>query len=396
MSLKKSSKGSSKSPQLSVTPMAIEIKITPFKIHNPEFFQKMYGFDDPPVFPTNVVVCISGALLNIPVINGLRRVITDELLHGYLSILDPDNFSSTDPYNNVAQFQQQLSQIPLCYPIHKDIKKECTFSLYAINNDMDKKIILSGDLMFDGDLSDGDLSDGDLLEKIPKFCPTFPLCELSPGTQICITGIKIISAYGCHYSGANVACNSRHEFLDIPQYSLEEMNMEENRLKTFSHESGYKESSFIVKPNNFSITFNIRASTNNNHDEAILILMDACDNIIFRLRSILIHMTTITEDEAKESSSIQLSSKANISNEEIKYEIMIPNETHTIGVLLVHLILEIHPSIIYATSDINSDSNLILQFSFKETDDIHQFILDAITHGINIYNSIKKAIIERG
>ena len=242
---------------------------------------------------------------------------------------------------------------------------------------------------------DGDLSDGDLLEKIPKFCPTFPLCILNPGTQICITGIKIVSAYGWNYSGANVACNSRHEFLDIPQYSLEEMNMEENRLKTFSHESGYKESSFISKPNNFSLTFNIRASTDNNHDEAMLILMDACDNIIFRLRSILIHMTTITEDESKESGSIQLSSKANVSNEEIKYEIMIPSETHTIGLLLVHLILEIHPSIIYATYDINSDSNLILQFSFKETDDIHQFILDAITHGINIYNNIKKANIKK-
>jgi DNA-directed RNA polymerase subunit L len=377
------------------------MKTVPLKLNNKEFFQRMYGFDEPPVFPTEVSINIEGVGVCIPVINGLRRVITDELLHAYLSIPDVDNFATTDPYNNVAQFEQQLSQIPLCYPIQKDIKKECTFSLYVINNDINNKIILSGDLMYDakktGDAEeDDDLGDDeDLLLKIPKFCPTFPLCILGPGTQIHITNIKIIPACGWHYSGANIASNSRHECLDIPQYSLEEMNMEENRLKTFSHESGYKESSLVAKSNHFLLTFNIRASTNNSHQEAVLILIDACDNIIFRLRSILIHMTTTSEPDSKESDGIQLSSKSNLSNEEIKYEIIIPSETDTIGLLLVHLILEIYPNIIYAKYDIDIGHNLILQFAFKETDDIHQYISDAINHGISIYDNIKRANIER-
>ena len=66
---------------------------------------------------------------------------------------------------------------------------------------------------------------------------------------------------------------------------MEDMNREENRLKSFSHESGYKISSLIASPKHFELKFNVRATTENFIKEIGHILNDTCDNIIFRLRT---------------------------------------------------------------------------------------------------------------
>ena len=292
----------------------------PLKIKDKAFLKMMYNIDDIPVFSTAVKFNIKGDRLNFAVINSLRRVLTDELLSYHLSAKDAV-FDHDDPYQNLPQFEQQLSQIPLCYCIPKNIIKDLTFNLNIENHETSNKVVLSGFLTPHG-----------AALTYPIFNPTFKLCTLSSGKKISVTGIKIVQNYGKYYSGANVTSNAIHRCLDIEEYSLEEMNREENRLKSFSHESGYKESSLVANPKHFELSFNVRATTSKFTEEINQILSDTCNNIISRLRNILMY---ISKEFIDKEDNIQSSIESQDEGEINRYVITIPNETHTIGNLII-------------------------------------------------------------
>jgi len=355
-----------------------DLEITPYKITDAkftEFIRSIYGISVN-VFPTAVKFTLKGNRLNFPVINSIRRVLTDELPHYYLTtkyaVLETD-----DVYINMPQLEFQISQIPLCYSIPKHIIKDIQFNLKITNHEVSNKVINCGYLTISGT----ELT-------YPIFNPTFKLCVLSSGCTISITNIKIMQATGRQYSGANVTSNAIYRCLDIEEYTLEEMNREENRLKTFSHESGYKISSLTSNPKHFELKFNVRATSENFMKEIGQILNDTCDNIIFRLRNILMY---ISKECIDEEDNIQSNIETNRSNIETnRYIITIPNETHTIGNLIIILLLDIYPQCPSATYSITFEKNLEIIVNYEEGCDIYKYLSNTIKSGISLYNDIKK------
>lgn len=375
-----------------------DMSITPLKIDMPELLLKIYGIRDIPIFTTRVEIEIYG--IHIAEMNAIRRVLTDEIQHCYMTTNDAV-LETDDPYINMPKIENFISQIPLCYSIPKDIIKKIRLGINIKNDTTSNMAVLCGDLMVESK---------DIELKNPIFDPTFELFSLGAGKQVTIHNIKIINNYGKYYSGANLACNATYQFLDIEEFSLSEINRKENRIKSFVGQSGYKVSSLIADPIHHKLSFNIPATSKNFKSEIFQILNDVCDNIIYRLRNILIYIENSAKGaNLKESTKginiketakiidyndIQSSILENVDNSDInRYIIIIPNETHTIGNLLKRIVLsEIFPSCSLITYNITFEKNLEITINYIEGEDIHKYLINSIKFGINTFNELKKEI----
>jgi len=330
------------------------------------------------VCPTFAKFELKGNKLNNAVMNAMRRVITDEILHYYLTTTNAKNIKTeptNDVYINLPQLEFQISQIPLCYSIPKTIIKDIKFDIDITNNEITNKVVHCGYLKISGT----ELT-------YPIFNPTFKLCVLSSGCYLKISDIKIVQATGRQFSGANLTANAIYRPLDIEEHSLDEMNREENRLKTFSHGSGYKIPSLLAKPKHFEFQFNVRATSKNYIKEIDQILNDVCDNIIFRLRNILMY---ISKEYIDEEDNIQSAIELQADNGTSRYIIIIPNETHTIGNLIVSLLLDIYPQCPSITYSITFEKNLEIVIIYEDGCDIYKYVSNTIKSGITLYNEIK-------
>jgi DNA-directed RNA polymerase subunit L len=342
-----------------------------------DFVKLIYDVKKNSIGPTFAKFELSGNKLNIAVINAIRRVLTDEIIHYYLTINSKNmKIDTNDVYINLPQLEFQISQIPLCYSIPKSIIKDIQFDIDIVNNEITNKVINCGYLKISG-----------IELTHPIFDPTFKLCVLSSGCKLSISNIKIVQATGRQFSGANLTSNAIHKPIDIEDYSLDEMNRAENRLKTFSHGSGYKIPSLLAKPKKFELQFNVRATTSKYYIKEIdQILNDTCDNIIFRLRNILMY---ISKEYTDEEDGIQSAIGIQPDNTTNRYIITIPNETHTIGNLIIVLLLDIYPQCPSATYSITFEKNLEIVIIYEEGFDIYKYVSNAIKSGIALYNEIK-------
>ena len=182
-----------------------------------------------------------------------------------------------DEYISKEYLELQLSNMPLIYGAKKKIASN-TFSLNITNTSTEKIIVICNHL---------DQGSNIIMD------PTGEICTLHPGKRIAFTNLKIKDNYGYKFAGATLTANARYRYLDLKTRSLEEMNMPENRLKSFAHESGYSQSSLIAAPLQFELSFDIKSATKNYKNEAALILHDSINTIIERLKNILIILYNI-------------------------------------------------------------------------------------------------------
>jgi len=358
------------------------VKMNALEIDMAELLLRIYDVEKIPVFTTEVQMDIFG--IHTAEINAIRRVLTDEIQHYYMTTNDAI-LQTDDPYINMPKIENFISQIPLCYSIPKDIIKKIRFGINIKNETTSTMAVLCGELMIES-------KDIDL--KNPIFDPTFELFALGAGKEIVIHNIKIINNYGKYYAGANLACNAIYEHLDIEEYSMEDMNRKENRIKSFVGQSGYKISSLVANPIHHRLYFNIPATTKNYKSEIRQILNDVCDNIIYRLRNILIYIENSHKSTSQHGDQITDIQSSILENIDInRYIISIPNETHTIGNLLKRIILnEIFPSCSLITYNITFEKNLEITINYLEGEDIHKYLINSIKFGINTFNEIKKEI----
>jgi len=361
----------------------INMRITPLKISMSDRLSDIYSIRQLPIFPTSAVIEISG--IHIPEINAIRRVLTDEIQHYYLTTAEA-TMDTDDPYITLSKIEKYISQIPLCYSIPKDIIKKLRLGIDIKNNTTSEMVVLCGDLVIQPFGEEGmvDLSN-------PIFDPTFELFSLSAGKRMIINDIQITTNYGKYNAVANLACNARYRFLDIEEYTMEEINKKENRIKSFVDQSGYKMSSLIANPIHHELSFTIPATSKNFMKEISQILNDVCDNIIYRLRNILMYIEKPSDSEIDNSEENIQSSILENNTGINRYICSIPNETHTIGNLLKWIIVnDIFPQCASVIYTITFDKNLELTINYAEGEDIYLQINDAVKYGINRFKEIKK------
>jgi DNA-directed RNA polymerase subunit L len=364
----------------------LNIAITPLKIDMPELLNEIYGISTLPITRTETIIEIKG--IHIPEINALRRVLTDEIQHYHLTTND-STIETDDPFISLSRIEKYISNIPICYSVSKEIIKKLKLGIKFKNKTTSNVVILCGDLV---------IQSSDAVLNSPIFDPTFELFSLSPGKSITITNIHLVTKYGKEFAGANLACNASYRFLDIEEYSIEEINKKENRIKPFVNQSGYKVSSFIANPIHHELSFTIPATSKNFVKEIHQILNDVCDNIIYRLRSILMHVENsskgdstqlLLDDNSIQSSILENSSNSTDTETINKYICVIPGETHTIGNLLKWYINDLFPQCSSVTYIIN-EKKLEITIFFINSEDVHKYMHDSIKHGIHIFKEIKK------
>jgi hypothetical protein len=338
------------------------------------FLQEEYNIDSVDIFSVNVVVPriifnnLKNSHLGISIMNSIRRVLTDELKHCHFTldkiIIDENNTDLKDEYISKEYLALQLSNLPLIYGAKQKIKSN-NFSLDVTNTSTTKMIICCNKLNQGSNI---------ILD------PTGEICTLNPGKRITFSNLEIKDNYGYKFGGATLTSNARYRYLDIEIHSLEEMNMPENRLKPFAHESCYAQSSLLATPLAFELVFNIKSASNDYLNEANIILRDSANNIIERLKKILIILSQYVPGE----NNIHISESPNSDNGRILYTIKLLDETNTIGALIVSLIYTY--TAIYNLSDENELSILI--YLPSEIDGI-KYILDSIKYGVDLYKEIR-------
>ena len=339
-----------------------------------KFLQEEYNIDSVDIFSVNVVVPriifnnLKNSHLGISIMNSIRRVLTDELKHCHFTldkiIIDENNTDLKDEYISKEYLALQLSNLPLIYGAKQKIKSN-NFSLDVTNTSTTKMIVCCNKLNQGSNI---------ILD------PTGEICTLNPGKRITFSNLEIKDNYGYKFGGATLTSNARYRYLDIEMHSLEEMNMPENRLKPFAHESCYAQSSLLATPLAFELVFNIKSASNDYLNEANIILRDSANNIIERLKKILIILSQYVPGE----NNIHISESPNSDNGRILYTIKLLDETNTIGALIVSLIYTY--TAIYNLSDENELSILI--YLPTEIDGI-KYILDSIKYGVDLYKEIR-------
>ena len=339
-----------------------------------KFLQEEYNIDSVDIFSVNVVVPriifnnLKNSHLGISIMNSIRRVLTDELKHCHFTldkiIIDENNTDLKDEYISKEYLALQLSNLPLIYGAKQKIKSN-NFSLDVTNTSTTKMIVCCNKLNQGSNI---------ILD------PTGEICTLNPGKRITFSNLEIKDNYGYKFGGATLTSNARYRYLDIEMHSLEEMNMPENRLKPFAHESCYAQSSLLATPLAFELVFNIKSASNDYLNEANIILRDSANNIIERLKKILIILSQYVPGE----NNIHISESPNSDNNRILYTIKLLDETNTIGALIVSLIYTY--TAIYNLSDENELSILI--YLPTEIDGI-KYILDSIKYGVDLYKEIR-------
>lgn len=363
------------------------IEILNFKINRnqitsenvPELFE-LFNIHTLPLATSKVEFEIKG--ISTSIINGIRRVITDEMSGHYLQ-LSEDSISSltTDKFADHQFINSRLSTMPLRYLISPTIIKNLRLSIDITNTSSEQLFIHSGDLIIEEDI---DSKKHTTTLDYPIFNPTFNLFSIQPGKRVVINNIYITSGLGKDFAGANIACNARYKHLDIEEYTKDETHSDEGIMKNFS---GYKISSLIATPKHHLFTAIIPA-TGINESEINNILIAVCDNIISRLRLISTSIEKINSinGNINTTNGIQFTILESTSGLE-KGILIIPNETYTIGTILSRAIYDLNPDIAIVTSLVYENK---VELVIQHTENVTSILGDAIQYCISIFNTIKK------
>jgi DNA-directed RNA polymerase subunit L len=369
-----------------------------------------------PLAKEHITVMFEG--VSTSVYNGIRRVINDEM-KGKCLTFDDVNFiynTDTDPFMADFNFiKGNLNNIKLNYSMSENAIKTLKFSLNEKNNTDSVMDIYSKHLRVSG----GKLT-------APIFNPTHQIAALQPGKSINIKNIYIMTGYGNKNALFNNACRAAGRPMDIKEYTSDSVNelpdedsaggsksdtedfkageysrklFMNNNTDAVCDQSGFKESSMNSNPQKHRMTAYIPAVIDDNGKSSKLIVIDACDNIMSRLRFIqqIVENSTKPEDVLTGASTSYymtsiIETKKNILHKGV---LNVKNETDTIGNLLARSIYDMEPDIAHCSyACIDHEHNMVLTVK-NEVNDVSEIaiiIIKAIKQIYGTYNQIKSDI----
>lgn len=363
-----------------------------------ENIQRIYGIDALPLSKSRVFVEFKGA--PTPFANALRRVMNDEMKGKCLMVKSPDakksqtegkdspadgkgggrGYYSSDPFAMQPFVVGRIRLIPLRAQIPPSVIKTVRFELNAENDTASIKTIFSGDIQ---------VAAGSL--QIPIFNPTFQIAELRPKEVLRIPDIRIVEGYAYQEepipgSAARfkVACLTSLEHLDLKQYPESETH---DRGGSQVDNSGYVESSLTSDPQHHKVTATVPA-TGEDLAETVTIPVDACSNILERLRRALRIATTAESSITGDNSDFTVSELIGGVNQGV---LRIGGETHTIGKMLTRAVFDLMPDVSYV-GDTRVEHENIMVLTVRHTEDIRKLVTGAIQICIDAMDALKTGI----
>lgn len=340
---------------------------------------ELFNLNKLPLGPSNVEI----ELKNVPtaVVNGLRRVVTDEL-PGYALSVPADGFDieqTTDVYMLPQFVNKRISLLALRTQISDKIISTLRLKLDVSNTSTAVLAVYSGDL---------EVVTGKITE--PLFNPTTKLCTLQPGKRIVINDIRITSGLGRNDAIYNVACHTSFKHLDIPQFTDDEIRAKNGIA---AEQSGYTVSSLISNPSHHVLMACLPATTAR-ISEVRATFADACAVIKGRLR--LIGTTVERKSDTPSGGFAHRGVQYTVVNLEdglTEGVVRVPGETYTIGEIMRRTIFDLTPDIVNISLIVESHNNVMI-LTVRHTSDVTSIIMSAVDHAISTFDAIQIGITD--
>jgi DNA-directed RNA polymerase subunit L len=360
--------------------------------------------------------------------NGIRRVVGGELLAKCMRF-ELTDIETTEEYIIPDELLDRISHIPMDQTV--DIDAEFTIDVQNQDPKVEYMIVHSGDIK-------------QIKGKKVKIPETFRLAELQPSRYLKIPKIKISSGYGWQHSGYKTTCDIIYQFIDYPIVTLvnqkgklvnghvhvdelmahmlkfklitsksERSNLWRKKIAVIPNKSyqnmitpidmkTIKRMNYIVQnpedlpvdcptgdnsfikvwssteanPKDFYLSFR----THGNIDPKLMI-REACKNIIERMNIVNDLIKRYLADG-------DLSGIVHITVDNIKTQIQIKNEDHTIGQLLIKTIYELDSSA-SVTKTLEHPSNRTVIINIKHPEPL-KLTMDAIDLCCKRYTDISE------
>ena len=174
---------------------------------------------------------------------------------------------------------------------------------------------------------------------------------------------------------------SRYKHLDIEEYSKEETHQSDGEMV---NASGYKVSSLVANPRHHLMSMMFITVADSSEISGIFV--DICDNIISRLRLILLSVEKITAN-LRPINGIQFTILETADGLE-RGILIIPGETNTISNLITRAVNDNIPDISSITGLVYENKAEIV---IQHTENVTSILTDAIQYCLFIFTTIKKA-----
>jgi hypothetical protein len=368
---------------MSAKPVVESFKITRQVINSKDVpeLSELFNLNALPLGPSNVEI----ELKNVPtaVVNGLRRVITDELPGYALSVpVDGfDNEQTTEVYMLPQFVIQRLGLVALRPQIDYNTITNLRLKLDVSNTSTAVRAVYSGDL---------EEPVGCKIITEPLFNPTTKLCTLQPGKRIVINNIQLSSGMGRNDAKHNVACHASFYHRDVEQYADDEIRAKNGIA---AEQSGYKVSSLVSDPRHHVLMACLPATTAR-LSEVRATFADACSVIMGRLR--LIGTTVERKSDTPSGGFAHRGVQYTVVDLEdglTEGVVRVPNETYTIGEIMRRTIFDLTPDIVNISLIVESHNNVMI-LTVRHTSDVTSIIMAAVDHAISTFDAIQIGITD--
>ena len=339
--------------------------------------EKVYGKSI--VLPVNsetLTMELKGVSTVVP--HAIQRVGMDEI-DGYCLKVNEQTYHTTDPFMVEHFTGNRIQQIPLILGLTDEEIDGVVFSLHIENPHYSVSPVYSGHLK---------LVSGNL--KRPIFNPTFELAMLQPGRCLNIEEIKIERGVGRDHAAFAVGIRGYTKPLDVKMDPNDKLTKysDESLRNGDADRSGYLAKSLNSDPKHHlvGIVFPAVLSSQPKGQQSKIALKLVCANIITRLE--FVKQLLEAKDDHNENLLI-ISTEAGT-----KINIMIKNETHTIGNLIKRYAYEVYPDISYAGHTCvphEEELKIYLVFS-KPIEDARKITIDAINKCCKVFEKISSDI----
>jgi len=321
------------------------IKIVNFDVNIQEIKHdlfKKYGIPSGklPYSTGNIKLEISG--VSIAVVNGLRRVLLDEMT-GYSLRTDFNKlYVNNDPFIIQENVNDRIALIPIKLQVDQSIIDDVEFYIDITNDTSENRTIYSGDIQFRGNL------------KTLLFNPTTPIVVLMPTHRFYVDNIKIHEGTGSAF------------YKNIHNAIIKNLDIEPD---DDIDGSGYKVSTLLADSSHFLLTFNVSILKERN--EIVLYMKDAMKNIIGKVRNILTELekNTIMLDDGSENYIFSF------------------KDTKTISELILKTSFDLTKNSIKKIKYLYDDESKLSTFDVIHTAP-YDLIKDVLNHIIDIYEAI--------
>jgi len=258
--------------------------------------------------------------------NGIRRVLCTEYQALALNIA-PESIESSDRYILKDFIVSRIR----CIPVLQNTDPKSVYSLECINSTSDVMTVKTNQIKL---LKDGKTMPQRITDE------TIPIIDLNPGCYIKLNKIYIDQGYCSSYGGYTISCGDFCVALDVEPRNLYTSTGVSSAVSDPRHFKVQFDTNGTMPPKTFLL-------------EGLKSLVARLDNIVSSLH--LIQSIIPKVDPSSVLKNINGSSTAPTVESNL-HKLVIRNETHTIGNIIVKTVCDLYPNIqaiTYTTNDIN-------------------------------------------